>query len=138
MNGNSDGNSDAKPVSETLPTPEKPEWCMDLCFASVAKHLAPQEQSVKLLDVIDVCTKQGAFVFFLLVVNVQCNNANESSIPLPTLSCHMYFLSFSFVLWVLAVAKWLLWSIIYLGSNFHLRFLLLPLPFCDLGSGRLI
>lgn len=125
-------------------------WSMKRCLCIKARMVyafvlcgrgkapAPQERSVKLLDVIDVCAKQGAFVFFLLVVNVQCDNANESSIPLPTLSCHMYFLSFSFVLWVLAVAKWLLWRIIYLGSNFHLRFLLLPLPLCDLGSGRLI
>lgn len=109
-----------------------------ICACHRGKAPAPQERSVKLLDVIDVCAKQGAFVFFVLVVNVQCDNANESFIPLPPLSCHMYFLSFSFVLWVLAVAKWLLWRIIYLGSNFHLRFLLLPLPLCDLGSGRLI
>lgn len=76
--------------------------------------------------------------FFLLVVNVQCDNTNESSILLRTLLCHMYFLSFPFVLWVLAVGKWLLWRIIYLESNFHLRFLLLPLPLCDLGCGKLI
>lgn len=38
--------------------------------------------------------KTGSICFFLLVVNVQCDNVNEPSVALLTLSCHCYFLSF--------------------------------------------